>query len=423
MIMSDDQNEAFQTEPPLSEPLQHEPVLSDADLDALDALVESGFSAHPATGTAAETDRVARVRSLLALLDTPVPAEADRSTRVSLADVRARRSRQPQEAPAPSLTPEDEAAVDHWMRHDRSAPSAALAPRVARQEALARLTTTGAPAEASARTDLIERTLAAAQAAETAQHRRMVLEDQPAPTGSRFRITDLISVAATLLIVGSVALPAFQGVTRAREQAACMNNMQAVAQAFGSYAGANADMMPMATAGFGGSWMDVGTPNRSNSANLYTLARTDYTRLDNLACPTNPNAPRGAAAPDSMDWRSIDELSYSYRIMPTGGLRMTLSVPTTDSVVLTADRSPVTLRIAHGLRVHPEANTPNHDSRGQHVLRLDGSSVWTTTPVMAGDNIWLPHPIESAIRQVRIHFGVIEGTEMPESAADAFVGP
>lgn len=403
MIMSDDQNQ---------------PRLTDADSDALDALVESGFSQPEPSN-----DREARLRSLFALLETPVPAETDRPTRVSLVDLRARRAAQAEAAPAPALGTDDTAAVDHWMRHDASAPPASLAARVERQEALAILATAGVPAEASSRTDLIERTLAAAKAAETAQHRRMVLEDQTAPTGSRFRIADMISVAATLLIVGSVALPALQGVTRAREQAACLSNMQSVAQAFGSYAGANADMMPMATAGFGGSWMDVGTPNRSNSANFYTLARTDYARLADLACPTNLNAPRGEAAPDSMDWRTIDELSYSYRIMPTGGLRMTIAVPTTDSVVLTADRSPVTLRIAHGLRVYPEANTPNHGSRGQHVQRLDGSTVWTTSPVIQGDNIWLPHPIETAIRQVRIHFGVIEGTEMPESATDAFVGP
>lgn len=404
MMMSDDQNQ---------------PLLTEADLEALDALVESGFSEDAASAN----DRAARLRSLFALLETPVPAEADRPTRVSLVDLRARRSAQAEAAPAPVLGTDDTAAIDHWMRHDASAPPASLAARVERQEALARLATAGAPIESSSRADLIERTLAAAKAAETAQHRRMVLEDQPSTTGPRFRIADLLSVAATLLIVGSVALPAFKGVAQSRGQAACLTNMEAVAQAFGSYAGANADMMPMATAGFGGSWMDVGTPNRSNSANFYTLARTDYARLDDLACPTNPNAFRGEAAPDSMDWRNIDELSYSYRIMPTGGLRMTLTVPTTDSVVLTADRSPVTLRVAHGLRVYPEANTPNHDSRGQHVLRLDGSAVWTTSPVMAGDNIWLPHQIETIIRQVRTHFGVIEGTEMPESATDAFVGP
>jgi hypothetical protein len=398
---------------------QNQPLLSDADLDALDALVESGFSERSETAD----DRTARLRSLLALLDTPVPAESDRATRVSLADLQTRRAHEPQKAQAPFLGAEDEAAVDHWMRHDGSAPPASLAIRVQRQEAFARLATGGIPADASARTDLIERTMAAALAAETAQHRRMVLEDQPAPTGSRFRMTDLISVAATLLIVGSVALPAFQGVTRAREQAACQTNMQAAARAFGSYAGDNADMMPMATAGFGGSWMDVGTPDRSNSANLYTLARTAYARLDDLACPTNPNATHGNATPDSMDWRTIDELSYSYRIMPTGGLRMTMAVPTTDSVVLTADRSPVTLRVSQGLRVYPEANTPNHDGRGQHVLRLDGSAVWTTSPVMSGDNIWLPHQVETIIRQVRSHFGLIEGTEMPGSATDAFVGP
>jgi hypothetical protein len=169
--------------------------------------------------------------------------------------------------------------------------------------------------------------------------------------------------------------------------------------------------------------MEVGTPSRSNSANLYTLPREGYARLDDFACPTNPLAARGEPAPGSQDWRSIDEISYSYRIMPSGGLRMTVPVTSPTMVVVMSDRSPVTLRASKGLKVFPEANTPNHDSRGQHLLRLDGSATWETSPVIEGDNLWLPRPVEQMLHQIRTQLGIIKGTEMPESEADAFVGP
>lgn len=394
------------------------PHLSPADAAALDRLIESGAD-HPDP----DDPRQHRIADLLALLGTPVAAESDRTTRVNLTQVRARRAafaaaQADHPAESPRLSPADADALDRWM--DGSHPADA---RIHRHEALARLVTTGPGAGDPARDDLIERTMAAVRAAEAAEARSLKLETAAEQPGSRFRLSDLVSLAAMLLIVASVALPAMQGVARHREQAACLTNMQTAARAFGSYAGANADMLPMATAGFGGSWMDVGTPNRSNSANLYTLPREGYARLDDFACPTNAHAPRGTPEPGSMDWRSMDEISYSYRIMGGGGLRMTVAVPSAAQVVMIADRSPVTLRASRGEVVYPEANSPNHAGRGQHLLRMDGSSTWEKTPVVDGDNIWLPRQAEEVIRHVRARMGLIRGDEMPASPTDAFVGP
>tara|TARA_R110000782_G_scaffold20675_11_gene55847 strand:- start:9817 stop:11010 length:1194 start_codon:yes stop_codon:yes gene_type:complete len=388
------------------------PRLTPADAEALDRLMSS--DGQPVEGT---DPRQARLGRLLSLLGTPVAGERDRPARIALTDVRSRRTA---ERNGPLLA-EDAAALDHWME-GTEAP-AALQARVSKHEALASLATGGAPSQDASRAELVERTMSAVRLAETQRQSRMRIDDQSGASGSRFRLADLVSVAAMLLIGASVAIPAFEAASRSRERSACMANMQAAARAFGTYAGANADMLPMATAGFGGSWMDVGTPNRSNSANLFTLARTDHARLDDLACPSNPGALRGEPAAGAMDWRSIDELSYSYRIMPDGGLRMTIAVPSTTRVVVTADRSPATLRVARGQPIVPEENTPNHDARGQHVLRLDGSAMWAKSPVVGGDNIWLPRPIEAVIHEVRSRLGLIKGNEMPSSETDAFVGP
>lgn len=393
--------------------------LSPADAAALDRLMQSGLAD-------AHGEREQRLLDLLGLLDTPVSGESQRGTRLDLIQVhasRAARSEAHGQADDQHLSPADTAALDHWMQSGYSPAPEPLRERVGRLEALASVTTTGQPASPEARTRLIERTLAAVQAAEQEQAGRMRFEDHAEASGSRFRLADLVSVAAMLLIAVSIGLPAFQGVSRHQEQVACLTNMQSAARAFGTYAGANADMLPMTTAGFGGSWMEVGNPSRSNSANLYTLPREGYARLDDFACPSNPLALRGTPREGALDWGSMDELSYSYRIMGQNGLRMTVAVPSVSGVVVTADRSPVTLRAARGEIIFPEANTPNHAGRGQHVLFLDGSTVWATSPVIMGDNIWLPRQVEEIIHQVRSRMGVIQGDEMPASETDAFVGP
>jgi hypothetical protein len=394
--------------------LRHE-TLSPEDARALDRLMESGFA------DTAGDDRGARLMGLLGLLDTPIADTDNKQARIDLAIVMARRARSHDAEAMPALAELDAAAVDHWVERGVGDAPAELADRVTQLEAMATLGSAGA-VEAD-RADRIARTMATIEADRRLQSERMRFEQGPELRGWRMRLADVVSIAAMLLIIGSVALPAINGVRNKQQMLACETNMQNSARAMGIYAGDNADYLPMATAGFGGSWMDVGTRNRSNSANLYTMVRTGYESLDDLACAGNAKAARGEASPDAWDWRSMNEISYSYRIMSQGGLRISVSVPTTTGVVVTADRSPVTLRAAQGLAIIPEANSPNHGQRGQFVLRLDGSSSFEKSPVVDGDNIWLPRPVEQVIQEARVRLGLIKGTEMPESATDAFVGP
>jgi hypothetical protein len=189
-----------------------------------------------------------------------------------------------------------------------------------------------------------------------------------------------------------------------------------------AYAGSNRDALPISYASLGGGkWWDVGKPH-SNSANLFTLARAGYSELSSLACPGNPRAVTGPVPKGARDWRSLDEISYSYQIMfgrerPVwnGGVR----------TVVLADRSPVVPRSVRGEAFDPLANAKNHGGRGQHLLYNDGSAEWARTPVLKnGDNIWLNRALE-----VRIDFTSsrsirpLTGTEIPDGADDACLGP
>ena len=390
--------------------------LSPNDAKTLDRIFEEGLDSFTCDDP---QDR--RVLDLLSLLDTPVHAETQRHSRIDIVQLIA--SRLEQSDATPELTQEDRSAIDQYFEHqlETGFVEASLRPRAAQVDRIGMLVTQGAQTESG--DSLVDRTLAGIQA-------HIDAEESALNIGSRgrgqlsMRWGDLVSIAAMLLLAASVIMPIMSGMRSSARQAVCFDNMDSAANAFGLYSGANRDMLPMATAGFGPTWMDVGTtPERSNSSNLYTLIRKGFTGLDDLACPSNPDARTGQPDPQAWDWESLPEVSYSYRIMPRGGMRATMSDQPVRVVIL-ADRSPVVLRVAAGKPIIPEQNSPNHKYSAQHMLMLDGSAQWATTPMLENrDNIWLPRPIEQVIHTVRVKSGIITGNEQPDGPTDALVGP
>jgi hypothetical protein len=387
--------------------------------ESLDRLIDAR-----ASGAAPSSDQTTQsIAALLSLLDTPVASESQRAPRIDYTALSVRRR---ETDTADTLCELDQEALDQWIESgcDPDTLDSTLQPRGRALESLRALAVdSSAPSDPIAKRDLVERTLNRIQSQIDSEEAARALPTRGKGT-MRLRMSDLISLAAMLLIVGSVALPMFNGVKLNAQQAACFGNLGTVAEAFGVYAGSNRDTLPMATAAFGPTWMNVGsTPDQSNSANLYTLIRTDHASLADLACPSNPNAPTEHADPEAWDWKSIEELSYSYRIMPSGGLKLHDPAQPVRVVVM-SDRSPVTLRAIRGVPIIPEENSPNHNYAGQHILKLDGSTSWLTRPVLENnDNLWLPRPVEQAIHQVRNRMGIIEGNEQPDGPTDAFVGP
>ncbi|MFK7759376.1 MAG: hypothetical protein AB8C13_05455 [Phycisphaerales bacterium] len=384
--------------------------LTDADKAALDEIFGSEDGSAFKSN---EPSHESQVHKLLGLLDCPISRESDRGTLIDVTVLRAHTLTSDSSLECASTT-----SVDDWMDGQ-----SLLTERDEIHNGIAGLVTTGAEYTDAERNSLVERTLGMVES-ETRRSEKRYIMDMPISPRGRFRLADLVSLAATILLLASVAIPVMGGMKSRSMQSLCLDNMATAGQAFGLYAGSNRDTLPMATAGFGSTWMDVGTtPERSNSSNLYMLVRTNHATLADLACPTNPDALVEESGSGRQDWRSIDEISYSYRIMGPGGLK-TYEVDQPVGVVLLSDRSPVTLRISRKQPVRPEENTPNHDHMGQHVLGLDGASRWVRSPVLEdGDNIWLPRPIEEAIYQIRDRLGIIQGNELPSGPSDAFVGP
>jgi hypothetical protein len=399
-----------------------------ADRDAIDALVNEAMCADRVEPSL--RPRAAGVSRLLGMLGA-VRVREDRLL-VDIAMARALRAQPDAPGREPCLVPADEEALDAWMLagYDSARVPSSLRDRAQKHERIARLLATPTTANAS---NLVERTLFAVDRAEAAKSDRFRVAPERARRGLRVRINDLVSVAAMLLIGAAVAIPILANTRAYARQTLCQANLGSTAVALASYAAANRDSLPVSTAGLGsGTWWNVGsTSSPSNSANLFTLYRNGYVGLQDLACPGNPQATIDPSQTSGFDWRRLEQVSYSYQIIPNSGIPTIHENP---SRVVLADRSPVILLAIRGQPIDPHAKSPNHAERGQHILRGDGSTEWLRSPVLesTGDNIWLPLAIENRIRQLQGHsrgssgsakVDPIKGNERPATPDDVFLGP
>lgn len=425
--------------------------LSHADAAALDALVEAGFDLSRVAPIRAE--RAARVASILGLLSPAVAAdlELDKPTLTNVTLARIMRApagadsnadthpdthpdSNADHASGPRLSDADALALDAWIdaKFVVDDVAADLRPRAQRHDQLASLARDVRVPDGAL---LTQRTLARISAADAEQ---MKAERSAASAGGRWRLPrwpEIVSIAASLLLAASVLLPMLGAMRNSAMKAQCSANLGSVAGAFGTYAHDHADQMPSVVASLGpGAWWDVGgTETRSNSANLFTLARAGYTKLGALACPGNAHACRDrGCGPEDRDWRSLDEVSYSYQLM-YGQHRPAWHAG--QRRVVLADRSPVVIRAVRG-QWYPGVqfeSSPNHAATGQHALYTDGSAGWLGSPVLAPgtpqeDNIWLPKPrrIQISATVTPTAEGVqvqLTGRELPVDKDDVFLGP
>ncbi len=335
-----------------------------------------------------------------------------------------------QESREAVLTDEAADALDLWSQSGYTVSSVprSLRPQASAHESLSRLVeqaVLGSDVEASEA--LVDDTIARVlNLDEAAQPREFT-------TRLKFRITDLASIAAVLLVAVSLAMPLLSMMRYESRRSANSSNFAASAVAFGSYASDHDGALPIYTpSGELGSqahrpsprWWLVGEdPAQSNSANLYTLTRTGYAPLRVLASPGNIYAVFEPTSDDAVDWSTFEEVSYSFRVPHRDEAPYSWAKR---GMIIMTDRSPVTLKAYQRLPIDPFENSPNHQGRGQHALHGDGSVEWLDSPWLdRRDHVFLPNFVERMINPGVRESGMqpILGRERPGSLVDAFVGP
>ncbi|MGD9688114.1 MAG: hypothetical protein AB7K52_05960 [Phycisphaerales bacterium] len=413
--------------------------LSPADAAAFDELIRCEFDLH-AVAEPHRTRASEVLRLLGGLNEGPVPGSVDAQVLAIAARVAAVPASDARDDDAPvsgwvqdhsGLSEPDTEALEALVAHrfDPSQVTSGMRERATGQARLLSLLSTPAAAvpDGNDREALIRRTLGLIEAEVDGQSVRMRVEPEPL-ADRRWRLADFASIAAVLVLGSIILTPLISTARQNQMKAACSSNYSAAGFAFASYAGDFRDSMPLASASTAGTpWWNVGKPEQSNSANLYTLASSGYvSTLDPLTCPSCDAAPRGECFPGARDWTCIDEVSYSFQNL-FSTTRPRWQGP--ERMVVLADRSPITRGSIKNQAQNPFMNSPNHRGSGQNVLFNDGSAKWITDPVStSGDNIWLPRDIEVHIlaQEWANRTGrpvILIGREEPGAPGNVFLGP
>lgn len=381
------------------------------DQAALDALLEAAFDLSDVDASLRE--RAQRVGRLMGLLDTEA-ADNGLAER-TMAHISAAHDK------GDRLSPQDQRAIDHLSENawdPRRVPED-LRPRARRAERLLASMRVENLSSAAAAADLADRTMDLI-AVHAERSGFATIEDDIGDRRRGFRLADIASIAAMVLIGVAVFWPVLGGMRASMQQRACEQNLHNAGVGFGLHASDRAGRLPMHSASLlrfapgKATWWDVGTPERSHSANLYQLVEGEYASVEDLACPGNHGA-LVACRPGAHDWDSPDEVSYSYQLF---GGRTQPRLSDRGLTILLTDKSPVIDRARRGERVYAEERSHNHGGAGQHALFANGSVQWLARPVSeSGDNLWLPAEL-SGVQGARLN-----GTELPVRPGDTFVGP
>ncbi len=240
--------------------------------------------------------------------------------------------------------------------------------------------------------------------------------------GPSFRWSDLLGVAAVIMIGFSLIWPVLERSRADARRIECANNLAAAGAAIGSYAADHSNTLPRGNIQPGSVWWNVGQaaseegPIQSNSAHLYLLIREGYAHSHALTCPDNVNAP-DRLDPHNHDWASAPAVSYSYQNQYNEQPTRLDGIP--DMAIL-ADKNPLfAAQAARGIGLAyrgdlaPNTASSSHGERGQNILTASGQVLWSESPVIGdNDNIWLIRGVDQ-----------YQGTEVPDAPQDAFLVP
>jgi hypothetical protein len=242
----------------------------------------------------------------------------------------------------------------------------------------------GADADDASLQALVDATLLRIDRHEESESERLSLtrqEELRSVSRARLRFSDFVGVAAIAILAVSIAIPLVSHVRTNRGIAACGDGMRSLGGGFAAFASDHEGNMPFAASLVPG--LDFGsgrfpTPSGYRHGDqLRALAEGGYcSDAKCLGCPNHPT-PGG---------------TYSFRVPANvAELRLAL-VP---ALVIVGDRNPVIELVFGGERVRVEMCSPEHDDRGQSVMRGDGSVAFLRDPRLDGggerpDNIWLP---------------------------------
>jgi len=232
-----------------------------------------------------------------------------------------------------------------------------------------------------------------------------------------FSWREVAAIAASIILIVSIALPTIQ---RGRQQmiaAQCASNLGGIGAGLQHHAIDHAGWLPGVDASDRRWLPDDRHQAASNSNALFQLLTLGYEdKPDVFQCPAGQT--KSFVVRSGMtDFPSEQHVGYSYQ-HSIGEHRMNMHNPAVAGVLpqmaILADRTPLFLRGRFLREAVSRPVSPNHNHRGQNVLYLDMHVDWSDTADAGvdGDNIYLADGVTE-----------YQGTEAPRSPTDTFLLP
>ncbi|MFO7908326.1 MAG: hypothetical protein R6U98_37160 [Pirellulaceae bacterium] len=265
--------------------------------------------------------------------------------------------------------------------------------------------------------DLTQRTVAKVR-----QHRRTqeLIAREEASRGAfrpTFRLRELAAVAAVLVILGSVMIPAIYKARSAAATDLCAYRMGEIGTGLLTYANGNKGHLPVASTSEQPWLAGNDQPPASNSAALFRLLPSRHVATpQTFQCPAVESGSFAVTA-GMTDFPGGQYVSYSYQ-HAVGDSPLSVhdgtAAEVAEEMAILSDSNP----IFEGGRFHPGRTgmltSANHGHAGQNVLYLDMHVEWKTDAHAGvnGDNIFLADDVRE-----------YTGYEKPAGPTDSFLLP
>ncbi len=265
--------------------------------------------------------------------------------------------------------------------------------------------------------DLAERTLA--RIASVQRTNALLAMQQTAGGGkirSTFSLKELSAIAAMVLILLGVLIPALQTARRRSREGLCAMQLGQIGNALQTHAINHDGMLPGSKAAEGRWLRHDSSPAASNSQALFALLKERHlTSPVVFQCPAI-GGPSFVLTPELDDFPHPGHISYSYQYS-FDGYALCVTDPTltcvAEQMAILADQSPF---FAGGVfrRDRPEQTISDNHPDGQNMLYLDGHVNWAISSEAGvdGDHIFLAQ-----------NQNEYDGDETPANPTDSFLLP
>jgi hypothetical protein len=240
------------------------------------------------------------------------------------------------------------------------------------------------------------------------------------------KILEIAAVAAVVMLLGGAASLPLRHARDVSWQTRCQAQLGSIAQGIGQYEQSNNGQLPTVAMKEGSPWWkvgDQGQENQSNTRHLWLLVKGGYVNADSFVCPSSTFGTKaGVGSPDFLagnDFPSRKHVTYSLRIWCSPNP----NDPASGRYVILADVNPIFEQLPQNYsegfirelnKRLMQANSTNHDGRGQNVMLSDGSVEFLQT------RTWGPKQDDIYTVEGKDKY---TGREVPASASDIFLAP